>query len=322
MGFMDDIGMSNPWEIAANVGTMGAYGMGKGMYTAGKSFTSAPSTDYRATGYDPDPEAFKLDPDGSYGNFLRNRSRQASGRSGPTIGRGEFDQDRARGLAARKQAQASRGLGLQSRGEQVAHLNRLKLAAQGHGPSAAQAQLATGRDSAIRSALALAGSGRNAPGAYRQAVTTGAQLSQQAGRDAAQLRAQEQIQARQELGQMTQALRGQDMQLRGQDQASRQLEQARAAQAAGMSQAQAQMDQRQTALNDQLSARYDQLLAQGYSQAAAQRMALEQLRAQQHLGIQGINAGIVTGNTQMASQNRDAWLGAAAALGGAAIGKG
>lgn len=319
MGFMNDIGMSNPWEIAANIGTGGLYGLGKGAYKAGKSLTSAPTTDYRATPYDPNPDAFEFDPDGSYGSRMRAGARQAASRSAPTIATGQFSQDRARGLEARRQAQAARGLGLQSRGEQVQHLNRLKLAAQGHGPSAAQTQLATGRDAAIRSALALAGSGRNAPGAYRQAVSTGAQLSQQAGRDATQLRAQEQIQARQELGQMTQALRGQDMQLRGQDQASRQLEQARAAQAAGMAQAQAQMAQQQMSINDQAQARYEQLLAQGYSQAAAQRMALEQLRAQQSLGVQGINAGIAQGNAAAIGANRDAWLGAAASLAGSGM---
>lgn len=94
----------------------------------------------------------------------------------------------------------------------------LKNAAMGKGPSVAQAQLSQGRDAAIAAAAsqAAAARGGNAALANRSAVDAGANLNMQAARDAAALRASEQMGYANQWGQGLQAQRAGDLTARGQ----------------------------------------------------------------------------------------------------------
>lgn len=81
-------------------------------------------------------------------------------------------------------------------------VGQLEMAAKGQGPSAAQAQLQAGRDQAIKTSMALAGSARgpNIGAAQVGASTAATQATQGAANQAAQLRAQEQQAAMSQLG--------------------------------------------------------------------------------------------------------------------------
>lgn len=107
--------------------------------------------------------------------------------------------------------QAAAGL----RPEQQAFIQQLQAQAAGTGgPSAAQAQLQAGLDAAARQQIGLsaAQSGVSSGAALRQGVTAGQDLLQRGAADAAQLRAQEQFQGQQLLGQALGQTRGQDIQ--------------------------------------------------------------------------------------------------------------
>ncbi len=109
------------------------------------------------------------------------------------------------------------GLALQSRDMQGEYGNLLRAQMRGRGPSVARMQLAQGRDAAIRGALASAASARgtNAALAGRSAAQSAGRVGQQSARDASLLRAQEQLSAQQQFGNLAQAMRGQDIQSRG-----------------------------------------------------------------------------------------------------------
>lgn len=106
-----------------------------------------------------------------------------------------------------------RGLGLQSRDQQLAFGNLLQAQMAGRGPSLAQTQLSQSRDDMIRSQLALAASGRgsNVALANRTAAQGGARIGMQAARDSAMIRAQEQLAAQQQYAALLQAQRQQDI---------------------------------------------------------------------------------------------------------------
>ena len=89
----------------------------------------------------------------------------------------------------------------------------LQAAAAGQGPSLAQDQLNRGTDAAVRSAMAVAASTKagNSALALRHSLSTQSQIAQGAARDAATLRLQEQIQARNQLSGALGQARGQDI---------------------------------------------------------------------------------------------------------------
>lgn len=100
----------------------------------------------------------------------------------------------------------------QFRTGQTGLMGQLQEQAAGRGPSLAAGQLreATDRNLAQQSGAAAAGGG-NAALARRQLATGAAQANQQAGRDAAQMRIQEQLAARQQLQGVAQTGREQDI---------------------------------------------------------------------------------------------------------------
>ena len=111
-----------------------------------------------------------------------------------------------------------RAQGNEVRGQQSEYNQWLQNAAMGKGPSVAQSQLSQGRDKAISAAAsqAAAARGGNAALANRSAVQTAGNMGMQANRDAAALRAQEQMGYANQWGQGLQAQRSGDLMGRGQ----------------------------------------------------------------------------------------------------------
>lgn len=146
----------------------------------------------------------------------------------------------------------------QFRDQQTSLAQALAAQANGQGPSVAQAQLGQATDRNLSQALALAQSaGANNAGALRNVAYQRGDISQQAAGDAATLRLQEQMQARNQLGQVLAGARGQDLGLAGQN---------------------AQLQQQQTGINDAAVRAY---LSMGMTLAQAQAQAnmnYEQLR--------------------------------------------
>lgn len=120
-----------------------------------------------------------------------------------------------------QQASQARGLGLAARGAQGDALGMYRDAANGVGPSVAQAQLQRGSDAAAAQAQSLAASARGS-GVQRGAATlAGIQAAsgatQNAAADAAALRAQEIQQARAGYAGLAGQMRSGDAALQGQD---------------------------------------------------------------------------------------------------------
>lgn len=143
--------------------------------------------------------------------------------------------------------------------------------ANGLGPSVAQSQLNQSTDRNLGQALAMAqAAGPNNAGAVRNVAYQRGDISQQAAGDAATLRLQEQMQARNQLGQVLAGARGQDLGLAGDN---------------------AQLQAGQNSLNDQAVRAY---LSMGMTLAQAQAQAnmnYEQLRQNAFYGTAGNSIG-------------------------------
>ena len=208
----------------------------------------------QAHGYDPNPQAFHLD--NQYGDAL-------------------------------KQALASAGQNPQqeaARAQQGGLAQALQARVSGQAPSAAGLQLQQGLDAQISAQRAQAASARGvSPGmAQRLAARNIAQSQQATNQQAASLRAGEQAQAEQTLGQVLSGMRGQDLQSRA-----------------------------------QLDSATQSYIAMGMSheQATQQALAdLERLRGEQALGVQQADAA----ERQRMGQGRQAVIGGLANLGGMA----
>src|SRR5690606_19156442 len=100
----------------------------------------------------------------------------------------------------------------QMRARQLALVNQLQAQANGQGPSLAQGQLrqATNRNIQQQAGLALA-QGGNQGLMQRQLANQAAMMNQDAAAQSAQLRAQEQLNARAQLAGALEAARGQDI---------------------------------------------------------------------------------------------------------------
>lgn len=132
--------------------------------------------------------------------------------SGATINTGDFNQ------AMQSYNRGNALLG-GSRGSQLNALSLLRSAAEGRAPSAAESQLQSGLDQALKSQLAAANSARGGSGAQqaaqRNAAFNAVDLKSNAIRDAATLRAEEMANARNAYLGGTEALRSGDINTQG-----------------------------------------------------------------------------------------------------------
>lgn len=179
----------------------------------------------------------------------------------------------AKSMNQQAYAQMDRGQADQARAQQGQLADMLMQQAQGQGPSIAQAQLQAASDQNMRQAMALGASGRG-PGAMAQMKAIGDQRSQigaQQSQDSAMLRLQEQLGARQMLGQHLGGMRGQDQQMYGMDLGAQQgYDQQRY----GMGQQQAENDLNRAKIDREYDATLQGHIAKGYQVAEANKMGL------------------------------------------------
>lgn len=192
----------------------------------------------------------------------------------------------------------------QFRGQQMSLADALNQQAMGNGPSLAQSQLRQATEGNIANALAMAASqrGGNPALAQRNAAMNVAAANQQAAAQSADLRAQEQMAARGQLGQVLSSGRGQDIGL-----AQGQAELNQGANLANQSavnqfsitgaqlQQQANLANQQAALqqqaqNDAQARFYQGQQADMLDKQKAAQMALETLKVNQNSALQGANA--------------------------------
>lgn len=163
---------------------------------------------YKAHGYDIDPAAFNTSPelDARQGAFT-DALAQAQGRTGPTMTAAQLSPAERMQAAQLGQtatadtAQIDPSQQAQFRGREMALADQLTAQANGQGPSVAQSQLQTATDRNLAQAMALQASGRGSNnGGMRQAAQAQSQLGADAGRASAELRSQEIMGARSQLG--------------------------------------------------------------------------------------------------------------------------
>lgn len=166
----------------------------------------------------------------------------------------------------------------QFRGTQQNLVGQLEAQAAGQGPSLAQSQLqtATDRNIAQQAALAASGRGRTAGQGMRAAQMGAATANQQAAKQAAELRMQEQMQARQQLAGVASDARSQDIGLAS--------SQAGLSQQANLANQQATLQNR--AQQDAMSQFYNQGIVGLNQYDKNSNMALEQLKGQQFIAAQ------------------------------------
>ncbi len=217
-------------------------------------------------------------------------------------------QSRHRSGATTQAAQINTAQQGQAREAQMALLGRLTQAADGQGPSVAQAQLQGATDRNFQQAAALANTQRGMGGAAaaRQVAAQAGLMGQQAANDSAVLRAQEQQAAMAQLGQFTQSMRGQDIDLAAQ--------QANLQQQTNLANLQSEVTQRQ--MNDQATQFYlnsGMSLSMAQQQAAMdmQRLLTDQNLAYNQIGLQA---------TQGAAAGRSGLIGAGLQTAGSIIG--
>lgn len=187
--------------------------------------------------------------------------------------------------------------------------------AAGNGPSIAQNQLQAGLDANIASAKALQAGSTNPGAASRNAANAMATAQLQTNQQAAQLRAQEQINAQQALssvlaqgrsGDQTMAMKQADL-----NQGANQQNLAALMQTQSANQS-AQMQQAQ--MNDQMTQYY---MSQGMDRAQAEmqaKMELEKMRGDQYMEAQRINADTAKQNNQTEGENKQGIMKVAGAV--------
>lgn len=196
--------------------------------------------------------------------------------SGYDARRAEFAAQLAQ-AQARQGAQINQGASNEVRGRQMTLADQLTAQAAGQGPSLAgmQLQQATNRNLAQAAALASSGRGGAQGGlGMRQVQNQQADIAGQAARDAAILRVQEQLQARESLGGLLNQTRGTDVSLATN---------------------QAQIQQDQNALNDQQSRFYGQGMMDLDQKQREALMALEKLKVDQQVANEQARAGAYAG---------------------------
>lgn len=201
--------------------------------------------------------------------LFKQRSEAAGGRTAPTA----------------QAAQIAMGPQEGVRGRQMSLASALEQQAAGQGPSLAQSQLdrATGQNIAQAMALAASQRGQTAGQGLRQIAQQTQSAQEAAARDAATLRIQEQMQARQQLGDVLQGTRGQDIGLA--------TSQAGLQQQAALANQQAALQQQQ--ISDAMQKFYDQ-----------QRLGATQFDQQRLMDLEKLKAGQTTSANQLAMQQR------------------
>lgn len=190
--------------------------------------------------------------------------------------------------ATSAQFRPASGMGPQSpfRGDQQALVSQLQQQAAGQGPSLASLQMQQNTDNAIKSAMALAASGRSgsAGGRLKMAQDQAAAYQQQGARDSAALRIQEQLAARDQLAGVLGQARGQDIDVSGRE-------------LAAMMQQKGLNDQYSLGLGN-LGLGYDKLGLDAYGAGSNDLMDLEKLKLQKYIEEEKLKqAGIQSQNT-------------------------
>ena len=173
-------------------------------------------------------------------------------------------------------------------GQQQDLASALYAQSMGQGPSLAQNQLQRATDRSLSQAAALQASQRGGMGGglgARALQSQAAGLSQQAAGQSADLALAEQMQARQQLGGVLGQGRAQDLQT--------------------------------AAMNDEMVRYYEGLGFSTDQAGFAAAQALENLRVQEALGQQGINAQLAAGRNQLGAQLGGGGAGAVGTIGGA-----
>lgn len=218
--------------------------------------------------YNPDEGSFQYGGSENGGVNRRaqhdGRAEDARGRTGPEIDYGNADQ--------------SRGLGLDSRGQMGQHIGQMQAFAKDASGSVAAQQLRQATDAGIRDAMAMARSGRggNPAMAQRAGLQAGAGMSQTAAGQAATLRASEQQWAQGQIGQLLAQQRAQDLQLQGLD--------------ASQAQAQAELEMSQRQLNDSTALGYSGLGDAAVESQLAASMAYEKQKGDAAMAAAQANA--------------------------------
>jgi hypothetical protein len=243
----------------------------------GDIFTPATST-YTAKAYQPNESRARI---GShYSNQLAYQIAGAQGRSTPTA----------------TAAQVNTGQSDQARTQQMQLADMLRRRATGGAPSQAELQMRQGMGQAIAGQASMAASARGMTPAQAQrlAAQNAAGITGNVAAQTAQMRAGEQAQAEQALGGVLGGVRGQDIGVA--------TSQAGLEQQAGLANQGAELQNRA-----QMDAAMAQYLSMGMSREEAQAramMELEQMRAQQSLGVQQINAQTASGNANAENQGK------------------
>lgn len=201
---------------------------------------------YKPQTYDVNKDAFMSNQGATdLRNQWAQQLAQVQGRAAPTI-----DQS--------QQAQFRAG--------QMQLMQDLQAQAAGQGPSLANLQLQQGTDNNIRQAMALGTTrqGVNPALAQRSIMNQATMAQQQAAQQAAVNRMQEQMAARQQLGGVMESGRGQDI---------------------GLATSQANLSQQQMGLNDAQARFYNTGMMDSINQEQANKMAYENLRANQAAGM-------------------------------------
>lgn len=239
---------------------------------------------YQPQGYSFDPNASQIPGNEGWRKKLSEGAAGAGGRGAYQLG----------SASTYGGAKIDPWLQAQVRDKQMDNISALEAQARGEGPSVARETLQQGVDANLAAALSMAAnqkSGAGYGGTMRALENQRSAITQQGAADAALLSLQEQMQARNQLGQMLQGARGLDIGLA--------TDQARLSQEAGLFSAgarnqfalgQGQLEVQQRQLNDQMVRDY---LAMGLSLDQAQMQAnlkMQEMRMQEALARQGIEA--------------------------------
>lgn len=223
-----------------------------------------------------DPEAFN-----SISADAQEKAAAAAARQGPT--------------ADWTQANADRGLAMDSRGRQMMTADELEAFLRGDRASLADQQLRANLERVQQAQINAAANVRGGAGNQLAATQDAARAQLAAGletnRQGAELRAQEEATARAQLAQLTTAARGQDLQQRGQSQ--------------GQAQFDVQAAQNQQGMNDAQQRFFESLRLQG-AQGAAQTQQAYGAATQ---GAQGQVLGINAQREQAAADRNSAMTG-------------
>lgn len=180
---------------------------------------------------------------------------------------------------------------LQDRGQQIALAQDLQAAAAGEGPSIAQAQLQAGSDQSIANQFGLASSARGGAlaqaAAQRLAMQNAGTQTAQLANQSAQLRAQEQVQARGELANQLGRLRSDDAGM--------------GSQAFTQAATQAQLNAAQRSQNDALLQFYEQHAQGAQAEQSAGARQREQFQSTGTLDAQALSNQATQQNNQLAA---------------------